>query len=335
MKTTSKIGVINEGVKNAILSFFILSLFIIVACEIKETPVKPYDRGGLTISTIEMGSNYDYQHYYDLSSGKIVKSNLKTDWDFSYTCDGSQVVELNTSRNILASKTNSYDFDDDFDTSGIKLAMDYPDGNKDSLAIGRIKDQSPVFIVSLGFDMVGNQLGIVKIQFTQQPDGNLSFIFGPLKGSQRNVGVLTTNNTHNRVFYSVLKKTPVAIEPPKTDYDLLITQYLYFFLEPQITPYLVAGVLLNPYNTRASRIDGPLFTGILAADTLKYVPGTKRDIIGFDWKTFNLTQNQYLVVPNRSYIIQDADGFYYKLRFVDFYNEKGFKGYPKFEFIKL
>jgi hypothetical protein len=78
----------NDRKKNGRISFFILSLLIVVSCEKKETPVKPYDRGGLTVSTIDMGSNYDNQHYYDLGTGKIVKSNLKTDWDFSYTCDG-------------------------------------------------------------------------------------------------------------------------------------------------------------------------------------------------------------------------------------------------------
>jgi hypothetical protein len=217
----------------------------------------------------------------------------------------------------------------------MKLAMDYPGGNLDSLAIGRIKGQSPVYIVSLGFDMVGNELGFIKIQFTLMPDGNLSFVFGQLKGSEKNTGTLTTNATYNRVFYSVLNKTSVEIEPPKSDYDLLITQYLHYFLEPEITPYLVAGALLNPFSTRASRIDGPLFASISAVDTLKYVPGNKRDIVGYDWKTFNLTQNQYVVVANRSYIIQDSEGFYYKLRFVDFYNDKGIKGYPKFEFLKL
>jgi hypothetical protein len=36
-----------------------------------------------------------------------------------------------------------------------------------------------------------------------------------------------------------------------------------------------------------------------------------------------------------TFIIQDTDGQIYKLRFLDFYNAKAEKGYPKFEFLRI
>jgi len=36
-----------------------------------------------------------------------------------------------------------------------------------------------------------------------------------------------------------------------------------------------------------------------------------------------------------NYVIRDRDGFFYKLRFIDFSNDMGEKGYPKFEFVRL
>ena len=43
----------------------------------------------------------------------------------------------------------------------------------------------------------------------------------------------------------------------------------------------------------------------------------------------------YTVNSNITYIVKDTDGNYYKLRFLDFYNNKGDKGYPKFEFSRI
>ncbi|HRS01468.1 MAG TPA: HmuY family protein [Bacteroidota bacterium] len=37
----------------------------------------------------------------------------------------------------------------------------------------------------------------------------------------------------------------------------------------------------------------------------------------------------------KDYIIKSVNGYLYKLHFTAFYNEKGVKGYPKFEFQKL
>ena len=62
---------------------------------------------------------------------------------------------------------------------------------------------------------------------------------------------------------------------------------------------------------------------------------TRSDVIGYDWKYYNFDDAVYTIVPEMNYVIRDRDGFYYKLRFVDFYNDQGVKGYPKFEFARL
>ena len=52
-------------------------------------------------------------------------------------------------------------------------------------------------------------------------------------------------------------------------------------------------------------------------------------------ENLNFNTNAYSVNPKMNYILKVADGFYYKLHFLDFYNDQGIKGYPKFEFQKL
>ena len=53
------------------------------------------------------------------------------------------------------------------------------------------------------------------------------------------------------------------------------------------------------------------------------------------WKEFNFETNLYSVKDNINFVIRDFEGKYYKMRFIDFYNSQGLKGYPKFELEEL
>jgi hypothetical protein len=35
------------------------------------------------------------------------------------------------------------------------------------------------------------------------------------------------------------------------------------------------------------------------------------------------------------YVVRTSEGLFYKIHFIDFYNETGLKGYPKFEIAAL
>ena len=59
------------------------------------------------------------------------------------------------------------------------------------------------------------------------------------------------------------------------------------------------------------------------------------DAIGYDWKFYNFTSGVYTIRPNLNYIVHGVSGFYFKLRFVGFYNKDGLKGYPVIEYQKL
>ena len=55
---------------------------------------------------------------------------------------------------------------------------------------------------------------------------------------------------------------------------------------------------------------------------------------GYDWKTYNFDEGYYKVDLDRSYIFLTKEG-YYKLRFVDYIDDNGDRGAPKFEYQKL
>ena len=78
------------------------------------------------------------------------------------------------------------------------------------------------------------------------------------------------------------------------------------------------------------------FSSINFDDISSYNFLTYQDIIGYDWKYYNFSSNTYTIVDNLVYIIKDVKGFYYKLKFIGFYDyETGEKGFPEFEIQKL
>ena len=53
--------------------------------------------------------------------------------------------------------------------------------------------------------------------------------------------------------------------------------------------------------------------------------------IGYDWKSYSFDVSQFTIVENMNFVIKTNNEAYFKLRFIDFYNDLGEKGAPKFE----
>ena len=62
--------------------------------------------------------------------------------------------------------------------------------------------------------------------------------------------------------------------------------------------------------------------------------GSGATIIGFDWKYYDFNLG-YIIYPDRYYLLKDEDGFYFKIRFIDFYDPSGNKGTATFEYQRL
>lgn len=92
---------------------------------------------------------------------------------------------------------------------------------------------------------------------------------------------------------------------------------------------------MNPHQTLAAQVDHLSFEEI-DVDAAYYSALTdSADAIGYDWKFYDLDAGQYTVFSDQNYIIRDQEGFYYKLHFVDFYNNQGEKGFPTMEVQRL
>jgi hypothetical protein len=62
-------------------------------------------------------------------------------------------------------------------------------------------------------------------------------------------------------------------------------------------------------------------------------------MIGYEWKQINgdVTSGDitYTAQSGWTYLVRNREGLFFKMRFIDFYNNQGKKGYPTFEFQRL
>ncbi len=320
---------------------------IFQSCFKEDEKVSPHDMGDVQVDTIAMTQSYKYQVYYDLGTASGVSSNLKTSWDIGFECtpDGYHVI-LNTSNFMKVADMGIVPFAQAADTAGLHWIFDKSDGNPDSNAIGKwfniLGDDTVgnqhVYILDRGMDENGDPLGLRQIIFDSLKNNVYYFRLAFLDGGSPTLYSVPKDPLRNYALFSFKFNGVIQLfEPPKTDYDLLFTQYTTTLFtdigEPY--PYLVTGVLLNSYGVSALNDTLHTFETVTLEQAMSLTLSSSLDIIGYDWKYYNFDTGSYTVKTNRLYIVRDTEGYYYKLRFIGFYNAQGEKGYPVMEFQKL
>jgi hypothetical protein len=308
------------------------------SCERPEKAIQPYDRGGVTTTTIPMASNYKFQIFYSLDSNKIVKSVSRMDWDLAFSSSDTPIILTNTGRGIYVAPTNKANLNEVTDTTGLKFYWGQPSLNMDSLAFGKWWIDAPkVFVINMGYDLNGIPLGFIKCIPQLQSDKSLKITWSALENNIEKSIVINKDLQLNFNYVSLLNNKLADIEPPKDKWDLLFTQYVKLLFAPPYPAtrnYEVVGAMINPWRIEVGFGFKRPFNEINNTD----IPSefyNHRDAIGFDWKWFDIGTNSYTVNPSMNYILKTSEGFYYKLHFLDFYDAQGVKGFPKFEFSKI
>jgi HmuY protein len=310
---------------------------LLAGCLKDEIPVEPFDRGEVQTTRVEMGDNYGKQIWFDLGTNSIVRMADKDIWDIAFDCrDDHNLVFLNaallaraavTSKDVLEEVTQ-----EDVDNAFFK--PDHQSGAEDSLAISDPFSSGKVYIIHRGYDTSGNDLGHVSVKFDSVVDGVYSFQWGTIGGSEIYTSQVVKNAEYNVMGFSFTTREPVVTEPPRSDWDICFTQYVHVFYDPY-TPYLVTGVLINPYEVEVGNTESLPFGSITFDEAMALEFGSELNAIGYEWKFYDFDAELYVVNPELVYAIRDTEGIYYKLHFIDFYNDAGEKGAPTFEFQAL
>ena len=309
------------------ITLFIVSFF---SCDKKEEPISPPKLNPESeIIEISISDKYGYQVFFDLEDYIEVSRNEKTTWDLgAKNIDGKIYINLNSSKymNAVAS-TKSWEETTDYD--GLELSPDSPDGKISSLVIGN--NLNEVFILDMGFNSIPEALGYKKVKF-QVVRNSLRVISADLDGINESVVNILINNELSFTPFSLSKSTPSDLHPISDEWDILFTQYTHIYANGRT--YLVAGVLLNTVLIEASVDSINTFENINKSTAKELDFSSDQDIIGFDWKTYSFETSSY-TVDYEKYFILKKDAEYYKLRFIDFYDNQGNKGNFEFEIQKL
>jgi len=302
-------------------------------CLKEELPVPAHQAGDAITGQACVGTDYGRQVWYDLGTCTVVGTNGKMDWDLAFEC-GTEGwhVRLNGSRFMRAASTAQTDIALPLDTTGYggSWRVDHAAGAPDSTAIGDWRAEHPILVLDLGYTTAGLPAGVRQLRILSVNADGYAFEMSKLDGTDATAFQIAKDPARSYVHFSVLSGTSVPIAPPLGTYDLVFTQYTHEFHDPY-QAYLVTGVV-NGWS--GIRVAGPI-TGnpgsVALADTTDHPFSRNEDAIGYDWKEYDFDLGTYTVLPERVYIVQDAQGAFLKLHFIDFYNDAGERGCPTFE----
>ncbi len=322
-------------------------LLLLNSCFKEDTMLPKPPRGNVKTDTIGMTDNYKYQVWFRLDSGLVVSTNVKTLTDLGFECgpQGWHVI-LNTSDFVRVADLGTVPFGAACDSTGVHWQFDKSDGNPDSIAIGRwfsvagtdTVSNNHVYLLDRGLDELGNPLGLYQIIFDSLKNGNYYFRYSGWKGGAVKTGKVSKEPGISYIYFNLGGEGSVQqIEPPMTDFDLLFTQYttLLFTAQGGAYPYLVTGVLINRSGVVVATDSLTPFSELTLDVAKQFTYSSNLDAIGYLWKFYNFDNGNYTIREKIHYVIHDPRGFYYKLRFIGFYNNKGAKGYPVIEYQRL
>ena len=293
----------------------IISLFL-AACFSKEDPIEPKPRLNLSVE-LDAGESRTEVNFYSLEQDKLVAKANPEEWDLYIT---PSKIQINYFRSIrVASFTKEWH--NQLDTIG--LSFDYLT-DKNPQRMWEI-DLDTTYVLDMGFDSEFNSLGVIKVKISQ--DGaDYKIQYGPIESAYELVETITGSE----FYYHIATKMKVDL-PFESEFDVAFGKYTEFVvIGDEEADYLVLGALLGSASAVATKINFEEITPN-DFDTANF-DANKKNAIGWDWKTYSLDKGAYEIDQDKSYLIKTDAGFKYKLRFVNFYNNKGVSGHPTFEY---
>jgi hypothetical protein len=313
----------------------LLPVLLLASCMKDELPAPRAPRGDARTTQLCMGAGYANQLWFDIGSGAVVSSNPRGTWDLAFESapDGWRVL-LNGSRLMSVWPLGTADITAPHDTAGLAALrrVDAASARDDSLAFGDWRAGNGLFIVDLGIALDGSSLGLRKLRINGVSSAAYQVETALLDGTGHASLIIPKDPQRAFTCWS-FSQGIVPVEPPTGSWDLCFTQYTHRFQEFSLD-YLVNGVL-SAGTTRVARITGRDFASITADDTLGFPLSAARNAIGYDWKAYSFETSTYSIVPGLAFIVRDAEGYLYKLRFIEFYGPVGQTGCPQFETVPL
>lgn len=332
-----------------IISIIITLSVLLGGCFEGDELVQPHVPGDEQSYEFEK-SIYRTQSYFDLGTNSILAENGNSDWVMRFAAyTGDWHIGINTADYWGVYNTGTSDLDSIPDAPDAdKWIFDHSSGDPDSSAFaGWVIFTEEDTMYTGHIYLLGKYDGIKytptwAVQFTKVNESVYKFGMKAMSADEWNEFEIPKSTFHNYQYFTTTGNGKlVQIEPDQDLWDLQFTQYgsIIYTDEGVPTPYYVRGVLLNRHIVAASADSVSAFADITFEDIGGYTFSKRQDFIGYEWKSVEVDVNSntavYTVRPGITYIILDTEGFFYKFRFISYYNDLGEKGFPVIEHLRL
>jgi len=288
--------------------------------------------------------------YVDFSADKQTDI-ARSSWDLGFYSGSDYRVILNytSSMSVKAlAKTDITRVNLD-DTVGISLALGQGAGTMDMVddvygdlsktAIGAVSAtdaDNRVYLVKPETAVATDPATWYKIKVSRNGNG-YKLQYAKLDAATIQTADISKDTKYNFTFFSFSSNKTVSAEPEKTAWDIQWSYGVYFaggggvFIPYLFSDFVFTNNLAGVQAAEATEADGFDYDTFSAADlsSTKLVYATTRDAIGSKWR---VTSGATLgIKTDRFYVVKDAGGNYYKLRFISagIGQDGGERGYPE------
>lgn len=328
--------------------------------------------GGI-LETTTGGPNQGNQVYVDLSTSQ--KTTVKRDsWDFGFYSGSEFRVILNGSLKMAVKQLATSNIDEvqtedasvnvGFETISTLGYVDNPTGvltgagNGEGTAIAEISANdadNKVYLVNMGFKVgttipnlgseasTGDARGWKKVRILRNGSTGYKIQVAALNATTHQEYVVNKDADFNFTFFSLDTNGTVNVEPAKNKWDLNFTTFTNYFayqggfityyFADFITSNVKSGTQVYEVLNTVSTYDAFTFESIVDANF--QASATDQRIIGSAWRNGGGPSSAPSVKDDRFYVVKDAAGNFYKLKFLALTNAAGERGYPVFEFALL
>lgn len=279
--------------------------------------------------SVEMLPGYTNESYYSLSNDEQANV-INTNWDIAFDLSGFGA----TIRANEHTGTETYVYPNGTDWSNVDttgMAWNVLHNGDEKWSIGAFnKGNVSANPFDLGWGIyspvthhiTGDSIHILKLasgaykklMIESLAGGVYTFKHADLNGANEVSATVTKGDytDKNFAYYSIDNDVTIDREPANNTWDIVFTKYV-----TQLSPgthYGVTGVLSNNgvYVREASGVDPA------TAVYTDYTVDSVINVVGWDWKSFNMGTFMYDIEPDLSYFIQDLDGNIWHLVFTRF-----------------
>jgi len=333
---------------SAARSFFTLGaialLLGISACEKSEKLYPPPKKiEGIQTMVVHMGEERNNEIWVSLRTGNYSISD-GTLWDLSFSCrEGQNAIFINTGNDAWVYDADTGAFGEILRAPLVGWQYDKPSGHFDSTGIGKWcgsnhRSYHRRYILDRGMSFTGANR-YFKFMLDHSGPDSYELLYGRLDDMVPVRLTVPRISGKNFNYFGFEAGGLVPAEPlDKQDWDIVFRKYKTLLFEEgtgKPYDYIVVGCMLNPYKTRCAETESVEFEKVnrQVASTMLFT--NHLDAIGWDWKTYDRVSGKYLINYRKTFIVETSDGRMFKLRFVDYYNDLGQRGYPKMEFQEI